>query len=324
MMAGKAGAESIFSREALEKLRSPERLDTMLPITTPITWMALAGILVLVIAIILWSVFGSFTVKVDGMGMIVDSGGVVNVMHPAAGQIREVYVNLGDKVKKGDLLASLNTNAQLTDSAISRYSIGQGKDDRDVVNRALQFDEKVSQKLDNDNIYSTDDGVIDELIATPGLVVSAGSPLFTIRRTEGSKNLTGIFYIPVEKGKRVHPGMTIQLAPNGVDVSQSGSLIGVVRTVSQYPISEKSIQQGLGDNAFMAQWVLGQSKSAMMEIKFDLVLDPGSESGYLWTSTVGQHKPITAGSFCTGSIIIERIPPLQKVFYKFSQWIRNR
>ena len=29
---------------------------------------------------------------------------------------------------------------------------------------------------------------------------------------------------------------TIQLAPNGVDVSQSGSLMGTVRAVSQYPV----------------------------------------------------------------------------------------
>lgn len=35
-------------------------------------------------------------------------------------------------------------------------------------------------------------------------------------------------------------------------------------------------------------------------------------------------KPITPGSFCTGSIIIERKPPTEKVFYKLSQWLRSR
>ena len=32
----------IFSRAALDKLRSPEKLDTLLSITTPLTWMGLA------------------------------------------------------------------------------------------------------------------------------------------------------------------------------------------------------------------------------------------------------------------------------------------
>ena len=57
---------------------------------------------------------------------------------------------------------------------------------------------------------------------------------------------------------------------------------------------------------------------------FELVKDEDSTSGYLWTSKVGVHKPITAGSFCTGSIIVERRPPIEKVFYKLSQWLRNR
>ena len=118
--------------------------------------------------------------------------------------------------------------------------------------------------------------------------------------------------------------MTIQLAPNGVDVSQSGSLLGVVRSVSQYPISQAGVQQGMAGNQQVSQWLYTKSQSALIEVKFDLVTDANSESGYLWTSTVGKHKPITAGSFCTGSIIIERTPPLQKVFYKFSQWLRNR
>ena len=37
----------IFSQEALDKLRSPEKLDTMLPITTPVSWPALIAVLVL-------------------------------------------------------------------------------------------------------------------------------------------------------------------------------------------------------------------------------------------------------------------------------------
>ena len=316
--------ETIFSREALTKLRSPERLDTMLKVTTPITWMALAGIVVLMFAVVMWSVFGSFTVKADGMGMIVDSGGVSNVTHSAAGQVKDIYVSKGTKVKKGERLASLYLSTQETDTMVSRYNINQAQNDREVMNKALEYDAKANQKMDNDNVYSEYDGIVDEVIAHKGEVVQAGAPLFTVRRTEGGNNLTGVFYIPVDKGKRVQPGMTIQLAPNGVDTSQSGSLLGVVRSVSQYPISQAGVQQGMAGNQQVSQWLYTKSQSALIEVKFDLVTDANSESGYLWTSTVGKHKPITAGSFCTGSIIIERTPPLQKVFYKFSQWLRNR
>lgn len=91
----------IFSREALDKMRSPERLDRMLKITNPIGWMGLISIGVLVFSVVLWSVFGAFTEKADGMGMILDSAGVVNVSHMANGKIAQLYVHTGSRVKKG-------------------------------------------------------------------------------------------------------------------------------------------------------------------------------------------------------------------------------
>lgn len=93
-------ASKIFSSEALDKLRSPEKLDALLPVTTPIVWMTLAAILVMMFAVVLWSVFGSFTVKVEGMGMIMDSAGIVNVSHVSGGKISDIYINYGSEVKK--------------------------------------------------------------------------------------------------------------------------------------------------------------------------------------------------------------------------------
>ena len=205
----------IFSQEALDKLRSPEKLDTMLTITTPVTWVALIAVLALLASVILWSIYGSFTVKADGMGLIMDS-----------------------------------------------------------------------------------------------------------ESSQDHEKLTGLLYIPLDKGKRVEPGMSIQLEPNGADVLEAGSLLGVVREVSQYPMTTKEIGQHLG-NVQLAQWILRVHDAPVMEVKFDLVPDPESETGYLWTSHVEEHTPITAGSFCTGSIIIEREPPIEKIFHKFSKLLRS-
>ena len=71
--------KSIFSQEALDKMRSPEKLDTVLPITAPISWMGLIAVAVMLFAVVLWSIFGAFTVKAEGMGMIMDPSGVANV-----------------------------------------------------------------------------------------------------------------------------------------------------------------------------------------------------------------------------------------------------
>ena len=314
----------LFSQEALDKLRSPEKLDTMLPITTPISWMGLIAVLVLLFSVVLWSIYGSFTVKADGMGLIMDSAGVMNVSHIASGKISSLYVRPGMVVKKGDLIAHMEQAAQSAETRMAQYGMGLAANDRDAVGRAYQYDAKRYQQDVSEDVFSDYDGIVDEVMVDIGTLVQAGNPICSVRMTQDREDLTGLLYIPVEKGKRVEPGMTIQLAPNGVDVSQTGSLIGVVRTVSQYPMTLQGIQQHLG-NPQLAQWIIAaQNNSAVMEVTFDLVKDDSSESGYLWTSQVGEHKLITAGSFCTGSIIIERKPPIEKVFYKLSQWLRNR
>lgn len=313
----------IFSREALNKLRSPEKLDTLLPITTPINWMALIAIGILLFSVVLWSIFGAFTVKVDGMGMIMDSAGVVNVSHISDGKIKQIYVHSGSKIKKGDLIARMEQPVQDADTRMAQYNIALSQSDRDAMSRASEHDAKKTQELVNEYIYSDYDGIVDEVMVETGSIINVGTPICSIRRTQNRDELTGVLYIPVEQGKRVETGMSIQLAPNGVDASQSGWLLGVVRSVSQYPTSTTAMSKVLG-NEQLVQYILNNERGAVMEVKFDLVKDENSKSGYLWTSFVGQHKPITAGSFCTGSIIIDRVPPIEKVFYKFSQWLRSR
>ena len=86
---GQRGKE-IFSQEALDKMRSPEKLDTVLPITAPISWMGLIAVAVMLFAVVLWSIFGSFTVKADGMGLIMDTGGVVNVTSVSGGKLDKI------------------------------------------------------------------------------------------------------------------------------------------------------------------------------------------------------------------------------------------
>lgn len=313
----------MFSREALERLRSPEKLDTAIVVTGPVAWMGLVTIVVLFASVLFWSLFGAFTENASGSGLIMDSAGVATIAPAMSGKVEKIYVQSGSEVHIGDLVARLDRPDQSADTQMAQYSADLAVDDRDVRSRVYQYGSKRYQERALSNIYSDYEGIVDEVMTEPGKIIGAGSPICSVRLTQNRDDLTGVFYIPLDKGKRVEPGMTIQLAPNGVDVTQTGSLIGVVRSVSQYPVSAEGIQKTLG-NQQLAQYVLQQGGGAAIEVIFDLVKDPSSESGYLWTSIVGKHKPVTPGSFCTGSIVIERQPPIEKVFYRLSQLLRSR
>ncbi len=314
---------SIFSKEALDKMRSPEKLDVVLPITTPVGWMGLVAVALMMVAVVIWSVFGSFTVKAEGMGLIMDPKGVVKVSAGSSGTIDDIYIHSGALVKKGDRLAHVDQAKETASTHMAQYATELAADERDAVNKVYEFDSRRYQQDATEYIYATCDGVVDEILAEAGSIVSPGVPICNIRVSGGRRDLQGVLYVPVDKGKRIQKGQTIQLSPNGADIAETGSLLGTVRSVSQYPVSLQAVQKRLG-NEHLAQWIVQSQQSAVMEVTFDLVKDDSSESGYLWTSRVGEHKPVTPGSFCQGSVIIERRPPIEKVFYKLSQWLRNR
>lgn len=315
--------QDLFSEEALEKLRSPDRLDMMLPIASPVAWVILVAVGVFLFSVLVWSIFGAFTVTATGMGLLMDSAGVVNVYNNATGKVEDIYVRTGTQVKAGDLIARVSQVDKEAAARLKQQGVWLAASDRDAKSRVHDFDTEQYEKNATGAIYSDYNGIVDEVMVNRGEMVSGGKPICTVRCTERSDELIGLLYIPMENGKRVEPGMTIQLSPNNVDVTESGNLVGVVRSVSQYPVTGQSVEKNLGNREF-AQWISNQQGSALLEVRFSLVEDKSSPSGYLWTSVTGKQKTISPGVFCTGSIVIERDPPIEKVFYKISQWLRNR
>lgn len=318
-----ADGSKLFSRAALDKLRSPDRLDALLPITTPIGWMGLLAVGLLLLSIVIWSIFGSLTVRADGVGMIIDYGGVTDISHVTGGKVASVYVREGSQIKKGDLIARLEQSDQSADTNIAKFESELASNMRDTSSQVYQYRAKLYKQQMARDVTSDYDGIVDEVMVRKGSIIGSGSPICTVRLTQKNADLMGVLYVPVDKGKRIETGQTIQIVPSGVDAQESGSLVGVVRTVSSYPVSLKSVEQQVG-NPELSQHLMDSGQGAVMEVRFILVRDENSPSGYLWTSVVGHHKPVSAGSFCKGSIIIERRPPIEKVFYKISQWLRNR
>jgi HlyD family secretion protein len=103
-----ASSERIFRKVALERLSSPEQLDQLVPLTSPVGWTAVIAIAAIVAAAIGWSIFGTLPTSVNGSGILVSRGGhVFDAMAPFPGTLIEV-ANIGTVVKKGDRLASLD------------------------------------------------------------------------------------------------------------------------------------------------------------------------------------------------------------------------
>ncbi|MEB3210907.1 MAG: hypothetical protein VKL39_06110 [Leptolyngbyaceae bacterium] len=64
---------SLFRKESLERLSSPEQLDQLMQIVTPKSWLPLGALGVLIFAGLVWSVVGRIPITVTGEGLLVQS-----------------------------------------------------------------------------------------------------------------------------------------------------------------------------------------------------------------------------------------------------------
>ena len=65
----------IYRSAALERLSSPEELDSLMQVTTPKGWLALLSLGGLILVALLWGIFGRIPTKVTGSGIILERMG---------------------------------------------------------------------------------------------------------------------------------------------------------------------------------------------------------------------------------------------------------
>lgn len=99
---------SIFRKTSLERLSSPEQLDTIMRVTGAKRWLALAGMFLILGVVAIWGYAGTIDTKVGGSGVIVRTGTVLNVVTGGAGLVTGVNVELGDRVKADQVVATVS------------------------------------------------------------------------------------------------------------------------------------------------------------------------------------------------------------------------
>lgn len=98
----------IFRQQSLEKLSSPDRLDEMLRIVNPPTWITLATIGVGLLLVLSWAIFGRIPAVVNGTAILIRPKQVVGFQSGATGPIAAIHVGVGDVVEVGRLLAQIH------------------------------------------------------------------------------------------------------------------------------------------------------------------------------------------------------------------------
>jgi hypothetical protein len=261
----------MFRKEALEKLSSPEQLDQLLRVTSPRGWLALLGLGGLIAAIVAWSFLGSIPSTVSGNGILIRGTGVQVVEVPRSGRISRLFVNPGDAIQLNQVIATLTVEDGET------------------------------------QVRSPRSGRVLELRVNEGAFVQAGTILVSFELAQ--EDLEVVLYLPAADGKKVRPGMDVQVAPSTINRQEYGILKGKVKSVSDFPATVQGMFRVLGSDELVRAL---SSQGAPVEVRVELT-KAETPSGFQWSSPVGPPTELQGGTFCSATIILGERRPISMV-----------
>lgn len=309
--------------ETTPRRYSTERLDGLLAVASPAAWMALAAMGAVVFSILLWGMYGVVAEMVDGGGMLVDAGGMAKVVHHAGGRVEELLVAPGSQVRQGDVIARLADPAADNDILLKRESIQLASDYSQSQTGRFDWNAAISRRDAGREVLATASGIVAETPVAEGDMTTAGATVFaTIRREAARGDLRAVVYVPLENGKRVKPGMTVQLTPAEVDVKDTGFLLGRVLSVSLYPVSADTATQTVGSRE-TAEFLLKKAGGAALEVRIHLIERQGENAGFLWTARSGSSDPLTPGGYASARILVKKETPIRRFFLRLSEIMRE-
>ena len=161
-------------------------------------------------------------------------------------------------------------------------------------------------------------GRVLEVTVNAGNLVTPGQTLARLDR-EGRdvQSLEAVLYVPAEDGKRLRPGMPVQLAPTTFKREEFGTVRARVTAVSDFPATQEGMMRTLA-NANLVQALSGGD--APYEVYASLEIDPDTPTGYAWSSSRGPDAALQSGTVATATIAVEEQRPLALVIPALRRW----
>jgi HlyD family secretion protein len=162
----------------------------------------------------------------------------------------------------------------------------------------------VSERLGRETeVRSPYDGRIVELKVNPGDVVTKTMPLagmLPLVSDEGGSLRAVLFSSPAD-GKKVRPGMDVQIEPSTVRKEEFGFIIGKVVEVAEIPSTSQGMMRVL-KNARLVDALSG--RSAPFQIVVELQRSDKTPSGFKWSSSTGPKIAINSGTPCAAEVAV--------------------
>ena len=271
----------IYRRNAPDGVLSPEQLDKAITVTSPMSWLALAAVTLMVIAAAVWSVVGTVPVTVSSLGIVAEPNGTNSVYAPEAGRIVEICVSENQTIRSGEVVA--------------KYQVGNNGRPRAICAAQAGVVTKITASIDSD-VNRGD----DILRFSPAFAGEAPSRVV-------------VCYVRQADAGRLRPGMRADAALQSADSRTYGVMRGRIVCIDEYPATREGMGFILGSENGLST-VFRADSPAVVAVTCQLEADPGSQSGFAWSNRRGAEQTVEANAIVEVRFIVDEVPPISRLF----------
>jgi HlyD family secretion protein len=186
---------------------------------------------------------------------------------------------------------------------------------REINQSRNRLDQLNAQLAAAANVTSPYDGLVVERLTDAGQSIGAGAAIVTIEPLNVPHQV--LMFIPLE-GKRIAPGMSVEMVPGGVRPEETGYFIGTVEKVSSAPLSGGALDRYLKNEVLVDQFT-SQGGAYLVEVAVET--DPQTGRPTKWTSRYGAPITFGSGTLVSGKIVVERTRPVALVIPAIRKWL---
>lgn len=229
----------MFRERALRRRARQEPLDDRLQITAPHEWLVVAGITVMLLALILYGVFARVEFARSYDAALVLPGERHYLVAPVSGTVLEVLVEATDTIAPGEPIANLQTSAEAQHwESVIVGIIDAMRDSGQLTdgNQGELLQALLDAREDAESTYESEfvspyAGEVVALDLGPGQAVSAGDSVGLVR-TDSVGQPEVVAFVSPDDAARLRAGMEAQVSI-GNDGDGSGQILtGQVKDVS--------------------------------------------------------------------------------------------
>lgn len=270
----------LYRKASLDRISSPEQLDKALKVTSPMSWLALAGVTLIVIVTLIWSIVGTIPVTITTPGLVSSLVGSNAIYSSETGTVVSVRVRPGDEVHLGDTILTYKNSAN-----------------------------------EIKTIYSDQVGTVTEIVAAKDATLIPGSEVVRITPKVQANQIV-VCYVPLSQAKKIERGMTVNVSLDSLDSQSYGNMVARVVNIDAYATSTTGMSSVIGSGNYLDTTFTNGGPVVAVACE----LYPGeTQSGYYWSNEKGAKVAVTNGSLVTAKIVTEEVAPISKLFSKINE-----